>query len=89
MTKTDRRVLELALIGLETERERIEQELNSLRARLRVAPPATSGVVTRLEGPSLRRPGPNKGRKMSAAQKKKISDAMKARWLVRKRAARA
>lgn len=89
MIKTDRRVLELALIGLETERERIEQELNSLRARLRVAPPATSGVVTRLEGPGLRRrPGPNKGRKMSAAQKKKISDAMKARWLVRKRAAR-
>ncbi len=33
------------------------------------------------------RPGPNTGRHLSAAAKKRISDAMKKRWAVRKKQA--
>jgi len=75
----ERRILELAIIGLETERKRIEQELSELRQRLgrtRTSPSSQRPAVTRR---GLRTP-PNKGRTMSAAQKKKISQAMKARW---------
>jgi len=74
----ERRILELAIIGLETERKRIEQELSDLRQRLgRTPTPAPQGPTAT----SRRlRPSPNKGRTMSAAQKKKISQAMKARW---------
>ena len=75
----ERRILELAIIGLETERTRIEQELSDLRQRLGRTPttPARQGATATTERPRL---APNKGKTMSAAQKKKISQAMKARW---------
>jgi len=75
----ERRILELAIIGLETERNRIEKELSDLRQRLGRTP--TTSLSQRRTATSGRtRPATNKGRKMSAAQKKKISQAMKARW---------
>ena len=75
----ERRILELAIIGLETERKRIEQELSDLRQRLGRTPtaPARQGATATTGRPRL---APNKGKTMSAAQKKKISQAMKARW---------
>lgn len=82
MTAEERRILELALIGLETERNRIEQELSDIQQQL-------SGSRTSLSLPatiSSPRLAPNKGKTMTAAQKRKISRAMKARWAARKRA---
>jgi hypothetical protein len=80
-----RRILELALIGLETERMRIEQELADLRRQLGSVPVAPSQPGTSA-GPATNRVAPNKGRKMSAAQKRKISQAMKARYAAKKKA---
>jgi chemotaxis regulatin CheY-phosphate phosphatase CheZ len=85
MSAAERRILELALIGLETERTRIEQELADLRRRLRGVTSMTSQPATSTT-PATPRTAPNKGRKMSAAQKKKISQAMKARYAAKKKA---
>jgi hypothetical protein len=69
MTTAERRVLELAILGLEGERRKLEQELTDLRQRLGKQPVSIA-----------HRKGPNKGRRMTAAQKRKLSLAMKARW---------
>ena len=75
----ERRILELAIIGLETEGKRIDQELSDLRQR--VGRTKTKPAPQRATATGGRpRPSPNKGKTMSAAQKKKISQAMKARW---------
>ena len=75
----ERRILELAIIGLETEGKRIDQELSDLRQRVGRAQrtPALQRATATTGRPRL---APNKGKTMSAAQKKKISQAMKARW---------
>lgn len=67
MTTSQHRMLELALLGLESERQRIEVELADIRQRL-----------GRIRPDQIERP--NKGRTMTAAQRQKISRAMKARW---------
>jgi hypothetical protein len=84
MTTSERRVLELALLGLETERARIEQELADIRQRLGRTPPSLHTTTLARKPASTRRT--NKGKPMSAAQKKKLSRAMKARWAERRRA---
>jgi hypothetical protein len=82
MTTSQRRVLELALLGLESERHRIEEELADIRERLgrtradQIERGQPAGVA--------QRHSPNKGRKMTAAQRRKISRAMKARWAAAK-----
>jgi hypothetical protein len=76
----NKRLLELAIHGLELEQARITQELQDLRQRLGGAPRTR---VTR----SRTRTSPNKGRTMSEAQKRKIARAMKARWAQRRKAA--
>ena len=69
----DRRILELALQGLETERQRIESEIIEIRKRLHHSAGTRNRVV--LEG----RPDTPK-RNLSDAGRKAISDAMKNRW---------
>ena len=66
-----RKILELALIGLETERRRIEGEIAELSRRL---------------GRGLRQSSDQGGKRrwISAAHKRKISEAMKARWAERR-----
>jgi hypothetical protein len=82
MTTSQRRMLELALLGLEAERQRIEAELADIRKQLgRVRPDQIErGASRRLAAPQ----SPNKGRTMTAAQRRKISRAMKARWAAAK-----
>jgi hypothetical protein len=88
MTTSERRVLELAVIGLETERARIEQELADIRQRLGRAPAGGSSQTTSTSNnPMIKRRPTNKGKPMSAAQKRAISRTMKLRWAARKRAA--
>ena len=75
---TERRVLELALLALEGESSRIQQEMIDIRKRL-----GRAGTIS--VSHSARRSAPNKGKKMSAAQKRAISRTMKARWAERKK----
>jgi len=86
MTTSERRVLELALLGLESERHRLAAELDDIRRRL--GGPSTETAHPRVQRTTTlpsQRPGPNKGRKMTARQRRKISQAMKARWAGLKR----
>ncbi len=85
MTMSERRVLELALIGLETERSRIDQELADIRRRLgRTTASESPKATIPAAGTTPGRTSPNKGRPMTKAQKKAISRAMKARWAAMK-----
>jgi hypothetical protein len=76
------RILQLAIRGLEAERDRIEQELEELRRRM-------DGSSQRA---SARPVGDNKtggkaksaGGGLTAAGRKKLSDMMKARWAQRR-----
>ena len=69
-----KRLLELALKGLEAERNRIDEEIADIQQRLRrgAAPQATPAAVRR------------RGR-LTAAGRKKISETMKRRWAERNR----
>jgi hypothetical protein len=88
MTIFERRVLELALIGLQTERGRIDEEMADIRKRLGHASAALSSspkAASVAQSPTrLGRQLPNKKRRMTAAQRRKISQAMKARWAAAK-----
>ena len=81
------RLLELALKGLESEQTRIQDEMNAIRAELRVGP---SGAPRRSAQVHVfaagQRHAPNKGKRMTLAQRRKISAAMKRRWAERKAA---
>ena len=78
MTSDDRRVLELAIQALEMQQVRLAEELNALRRRLSGS--AREPAQTLYQSIKKPRPAPNKGKPMSAAQKRKISRSMKARW---------
>lgn len=82
------RLLELALKGLESEQTRIQDEMTAIRAELGNGIPSTSrrGVHVQAFSASPRRQAPNKGKRMTAAQRRKISAAMKRRWAERKAA---
>ena len=77
---SNRRLMELAVRGLETERERVEKEIAQLRAQLGQGKPAVKAAA--------KKPTKRKGRKMSAAAKKAVSERMKAWWAKRKRPAK-
>jgi hypothetical protein len=77
---TNARLLELAIKGLEAERERIDQELNELRQNgsTGATKPAGSAPAARTDGEIT--PTQFKRRAMSAAQRRKISATMRAKW---------
>ena len=86
----NRRILELALKGLEAERDVITSEIAELRAKLggkiatrkrRRATKAIKKEVTKTVKQKVA-----SAKKMSAAQKKAISKKMKAVWARRKKA---
>jgi hypothetical protein len=85
MTTSERRVLELALLGIESERRRLDDELDDIRRRLGRS---TSTLVTHNQKRVVppQQTGPSNRRKMTVAQRRKISQAMKARWAGLKRA---
>ena len=73
------RLWELALKGLEAERERIDMEIAQVRSRLSGSTKSAAAVV------ATKRQG---RRKMSAAARRRISEGMKARWAARRKTAR-
>jgi hypothetical protein len=77
-----KRLVELAIKGLEFERERIDQELLQLRQRL-------SGMkgTNQLQRQATKMAAPRQRRKMSAAARKQISKRMREIWAQRRKAA--
>lgn len=71
----DKRIFELALRGLEADRQKIEQEIQEIKRQL------VKGA-----GPGGSHPAKRKRRHMSAALKKAQSKRMKAYWAKRKKA---
>lgn len=83
------RLLELALKGLESEQTRIQDEMTAIRAELGngISSTARRGAqVQAFSASRARRQAPNKGKRMTVAQRRKISAAMKRRWAERKAA---
>ena len=72
------RLMELALKGLEAERDRIEIEIADVRGRLNGSTASTAAAVVIMRG---------NRRKMSAAARRRISEGMKARWAAYRKAA--
>ncbi len=85
-----KRLLELALKGLEAERQRIDEEIANIQEQIRggsqrsrsQARPQQANPRPR----SIARPAPA-GSRLTAAGRKKLSDLMKRRWAVKKKAA--
>ena len=69
----NKRLLELALKGLEVEKQRIDLEIASIQHQLRMESPARTAVPR--EKKNLK-----KKSTLSAAGRKRLSDVMKARW---------
>ena len=81
------RLVELAIKGLEAEKARIEQELMELRNQRTPRTATNRAPVAAQQEPQLQAPAAKPRRKMSAAARKKISQAMKRRHAERKAAA--
>ena len=75
-----KRLLELAIKGLEVERERLDEELLQLRQQLNAAQGTHQVRRTATKMAAPRR------RKMSAAAKKQISKRMREIWAQRRKA---
>jgi len=79
----DDRLIELAIHGLEAQRERINSELTHLQERIRGA----SKVLKQLSAPAAATKKSGR-KKMSPAKRKALSAKMKASWAARKKAAK-
>jgi hypothetical protein len=75
------RLLELAIKGLEAERERINEELRELRKHLS----GTEGPRQRPQRTSTKMAAPRQRRKMSAAARQLISKRMREVWAARRK----
>ena len=75
-----RRLLELAAERLEAEKQRIDEEIAEIRAELESekSPP---GTKTKTKTPTPKR----RSRKLSAKERKAVSDRMKKYWAERKK----
>lgn len=72
--KEDPAMLEMALIGYQHERERLDAKIQELQARLKGKPAASGKAAT----PAAKPAGGK--RVLSAAARKRIADAQKKRW---------
>ncbi len=87
-----KRLLELALKGLEAERTRIHEEISEIESQIRgIGGRLSQKGRTLVAAPSEKRStktatAPRKRRRMSAAARKKLSDAAKRRWVASKKA---
>ena len=76
---THSRLLELALKGLEAERQRIDEEISDIRQQL-------DGGGRKPAAQTQAAAAPRKKNRLSAAGRKAISDALKRRWAEKRRA---
>jgi hypothetical protein len=88
----DERMRELAILGLQAERSRIEEELATLQGAVQPAkkrlgrPPAAAKAAVEPAETDGRKT--RKKRKMSAAKKKALSENMKRIWAERRKGTR-
>ena len=75
-----RRLLELAAERLEAERQRIEEDLAEIRAELE-SEKTTPKTQTKTKTPTPK----SRSRKLSAKERKAVSDRMKKYWAERKK----
>ena len=80
----NRRLVELALKGLEAERARIDQEIAELKMRADAFTNVGATVADRRPTRGLRM----QTRRLTPAGRKKLSDMMKARWAERRKSAK-
>jgi hypothetical protein len=71
-TKIDRRILEAALIGIETQKKELDERAAQIRQMLNGN---EAGAIA-----ATSEPAPRKRRTLSAAARKRIAEAQKARW---------
>lgn len=76
----NRRLLELALKGLELERRRIDEEITDVRQRL-------NGTLRRQPSRKPQKAAPARKGGLTAAGRKRLSELMKKRWAERRKAA--
>ena len=76
--KLTKPIIEAAILGFESQREKLAQQVAELRAMLDGGPSATAATP---EAPKRKR------RKMSAAGRKAIAEAQRKRWAASKKAA--
>jgi len=69
---SQQRLLELALMGLETERQRVDNEIAEIRSQVNERSPTA--------GSAIHPRGPAKKKTMSAEARKRISEGMKRRY---------
>jgi hypothetical protein len=77
------RLLELALKGLQVERAKIADEIAQIKSQLNHG--GRAGGVVQVKTSMTASPSARKRRRMSAEQKKKISEAMKRRYAAMRR----
>jgi hypothetical protein len=78
---TNTRILELALKGLQTERQRIEEEIVEVTAKL-----GGAAVAMSRRGFGMpQKAAPPRRRRFTAAQRKAFSDRMKRYWAEKRR----
>ena len=80
MAVSRRRLLELAAEGLEAERKRIDEEIAAIKAELGLEK-STPKTKIRTKTPPRKR----RSRKLSAKERKAVSDRMKKYWAERKK----
>jgi hypothetical protein len=78
LPKLRRSVIEAAIVGFEQQKIQIDSQISELRAML-AGSPAESAATSETRTP--------KRRKMSAAARRRIGDAQRARWAASKKAA--
>ena len=76
-----KRLLELALKGLEVERRRIDEEVANIRKQL-----GGGGQASFRPQPQARPASPPQKGALTPAGRKALSDAMKRRWAIKKKA---
>jgi hypothetical protein len=79
------RLFELALKGLEAERHRIDQEIREIRNQLGIGYVRSLSIPAAPTRRATKATAPRKRGKMSAAQRKAISQAMRRTWAERRR----
>jgi len=83
-----KRLLELALKGLEAERLHVDEEIAAIQAQLNSnAAPGTARVVTAAPNERTVRAQSRPGSHLTPAGRKKLSDLMTKRWAERRKAA--
>lgn len=79
----DRTMLEMALVGYEVERQKIDEKISNLRSQLGVRAPARKSAARRARGSKTA----GKRSPLSDAARKRISAAQKRRWAEHRRKA--